>query len=230
MKREPSMHLCPAPALPCSDCSKRRQTSKACLPIVLSGRDNCHEQGSGFLRWDELCYHDPEKLNDILRRTGLRKGLRILDIGCGTGVLESYLLPYSPLQIVGVDISPGMIEKARSKYATPIVDFRCQDVRDIRGKSFDYIIAYSVFPHFQEPEKLISHLAGLLPVGGKLVVCHSESRDRINGHHDKHAGKLSEGLPPVEELARMLSPFFTVSTMEDSDRLYMISATRKQTF
>lgn len=28
-------------------------------------------------RWDELCYHDPEKLNDILRRTGLRKGLRI---------------------------------------------------------------------------------------------------------------------------------------------------------
>ena len=181
-------------------------------------------------RWDELCYHDPEKLNDILRRTGLRKGLRILDIGCGTGVLESYLLPYSPLQIVGVDISPGMIEKARSKYATPIVDFRCQDVRDIRGKSFDYIIAYSVFPHFQEPEKLISHLAGLLPVGGKLVVCHSESRDRINGHHDKHAGKLSEGLPPVEELARMLSPFFTVSTMEDRDRLYMISATRKQTF
>ena len=42
-------------------------------------------------RWDELCYHDPEKLNDILQRTGLRKGLRILDIGCGTGVLESYL-------------------------------------------------------------------------------------------------------------------------------------------
>ena len=98
------------------------------------------------------------------------------------------------------------------------------------GESFDYIIAYSVFPHFQEPEKLISHLAGLLLVGGKLVVCHSESRDRINGHHDKHAGKLSEGLPPVEELARMLSPFFTVNTMEDSDRLYMISATRKQTF
>ena len=93
-----------------------------------------------------------------------------------------------------------MIEKARSKYATPVVDFRCQDVWDIQGESFDYIIAYSVFPHFQEPE---------------------------NGHHDKHAGKLSEGLPPVEELARMLSPFFTVNTMEDSDRLYMISATRK---
>ena len=60
----------------------------------------------------------------------------------------------------------------------------------------------------QEPEKLVSHLAGILPAGGELVICHSESRDKINGHHDKHAGKLSEGLPPVEELARMLSPFF----------------------
>ena len=131
-------------------------------------------------RWDELCYHDPEKLNDILQRTGLRKGLRILDIGCGTGVLESYLLPYSPRQIVGVDLSPAMIEKARSKYATPVVDFRCQDVWDIQGESFDYIIAYSVFPHFQEPEKLVSHLAGILPAGGELVICHSESRDKIN--------------------------------------------------
>ena len=180
-------------------------------------------------RWDELCTHDPEKLNHILQNTGLRKGLRILDVGCGTGVLESYLLPYTPQRIVGVDISPGMIEKARSKYATPIVDFRCADVLDLQGESFDYIIAYSVFPHFPEPEKLISHLAGLLTAGGELVICHSESRDKINGHHDKHAGRLSEGLPPVEELTGMLSPFFTVNKAEDNERLYMISATRKQT-
>jgi hypothetical protein len=33
----------------------------------------------------------------------------------------------------------------------------------------------------------------------------------------------------VEELAGMLSPFFTINTAEDNERLYMISATRKQT-
>ena len=108
---------------------------------------------------------------------------------------------------MGVDISPEMIEKARSKYATPIVDFRCQDVRDIRGESFDYIIAYSVFPHFQKPEKLISHLAGLLPVGGKLVVCHSESRDRINGHHDKHAGKTLGRIASRGRIGTHVIPF-----------------------
>ena len=105
------------------------------------------------------------------------------------------------------------------------VFFKCDNAADILIRA-----AFLFHGIVQEPEKLISHLAGLLPAGGELVICHSESRDKINGHHDKHAEKLSEGLPPVEELARMLSPFFTVNTMEDSDRLYMISATRKQTF
>ncbi|MEG2068143.1 MAG: class I SAM-dependent methyltransferase, partial [Tannerellaceae bacterium] len=47
-------------------------------------------------RWDELCFHDPLKIQLILNQITLRKGARILDVGCGTGILESYLLPYSP--------------------------------------------------------------------------------------------------------------------------------------
>lgn len=50
MKREPYMPPCPVPVLPCSACSERRQISKVCLPIVLSGRDNYHEQDSRLLR------------------------------------------------------------------------------------------------------------------------------------------------------------------------------------
>lgn len=148
------MHLCPAPALPCSDCSKRRQTSKACLPIdfVWEGTTAMNKVAdfSDTLadRWDELCYHDPEKLNDILRRSRPAErtpyiGHRMRDRRIGK--LSPALFP---LTNRGSGNSPGWIEKARSKYATPIVDFRCQDVRDIRGESFDYIIAYSVFPHF----------------------------------------------------------------------------------
>lgn len=99
-------------------------------------------------RWDELCYHAPEKINQILEQTTLHKGLRILDVGCGTGVLEQYLLTYSPAHITGIDISPRMIEAAQNKYATPIVDFRCMDVMELKDEQFDFIIAYSVFPHF----------------------------------------------------------------------------------
>ena len=61
-------------------------------------------------RWDAVCVHDPGKIRTILDRTNLRQNARILDVGCGTGILESYLLPYEPRQIVAIDIAGQMIE------------------------------------------------------------------------------------------------------------------------
>lgn len=177
-------------------------------------------------RWDELCYHNPEKIRAILEQTSLRKGMQILDVGCGTGVLESYLLTYSPARIVAVDLSPHMIRKAQSKYAVKTVDFRCMDILDLQDELFDYIIAYSVFPHFEKQDKLICHLAGLLRPGGELVICHSEGRDKINGHHDKQAVRISFGLPAAREVASWMEPCFRVQTIQDTDQLYMISGIR----
>ena len=177
-------------------------------------------------RWDELCIHAPEKINDILEHTTLHKGLRILDVGCGTGVLEQYLLTYAPIHITGIDLSPRMIEEARRKYATPIVDFRCMDVMELNDEKFDYIIDYSVFPHFEHPNLVIGHLAALLVPGGELVICHSEGREQINGHHNKQANKISFGLPPAREVAALMEPYFHIDAMEDSDQLYMVSGIR----
>ena len=179
-------------------------------------------------RWDELCYHAPEKINHILEQTTLHKGLRILDVGCGTGVLEKYLLTYSPAHITGIDISPRMIEMAHNKYATPIVDFRCLDVMDLKNEQFDFIIAYSVFPHFEQPDKLIAHLASLLIHGGELVIFHREGRESINGHHNKQSNRISFGLPPAREVAALMEPFFHIQEMEDTDELYIVSGIRNQ--
>lgn len=179
-------------------------------------------------RWDELCYHNPEKITHILEQTTLHKGLKILDVGCGTGILEQYLLTYSPNHITGIDISPRMIEQARSKYAVNTVDFRCVDVMELKDEQFNFIIAYSVFPHFEQPEKLIAHLAELLIPGGELVICHSEGRESINGHHDKQANRISFGLPPAREVAALMEPFFHIQEMEDTDELYVVSGIRNQ--
>lgn len=159
-------------------------------------------------RWDELCYHAPEKINQILEQTTLHKGLRILDVGSG------------------IDISPRMIEAAQNKYATPIVDFRCIDVMELKDEQFDFIIAYSVFPHFEHPDKVIGHLAELLIPGGELVICHSEGREDINGHHNKQANKISFGLPTAREVAALMEPYFHIEAMEDTNELYMVSGIR----
>lgn len=174
-------------------------------------------------RWDEICTHDPEKLNYIIDHANINKGDKVLDIGCGTGVLEKYILLCAPEKIVGVDISEGMIRMAKMKYLTPITEFRHKDVMALKEETFDVALAYSVFPHFEEPEKLIAHVSTLLRKGGRFMICHSESRDIINGHHQKQAGKLSDALPPVEELKKIMSPFFDIDFTEDNEKLYIIS-------
>ncbi|RHJ91457.1 class I SAM-dependent methyltransferase [Bacteroides sp. AM07-16] len=178
-------------------------------------------------RWDELCTHDPDKINRILKQTSLHKGMRILDVGCGTGILEQFLLPYSPSMIVAIDISPLMIERAQSKYAVKNVDFRNIDVLDINKEQFNYIIAYSVFPHFEHQQEIIRHLAALLLPEGELVICHSEGRDKINAHHNQHASKLSFGLPSAQELANWMKPYFDIQTIHDTDQYYLVSGKRK---
>lgn len=179
-------------------------------------------------RWDELCHHDPAKIQYILNQTHLRKGSRILDVGCGTGILESFLLPYAPSRIVGVDIAPRMIRRAQYKYATNLVEFRCLDVMDLHDERFDIIFAYSVFPHFGNPTKLIAHLASLLEPEGELVICHSESKEQINGHHTKHAGLLSFSLPPARELATWMEPYFQIAALEDNEQLYLVKGVRRK--
>ena len=142
-------------------------------------------------RWDAVCVHDPEKIRTILDRTNLRRNARILDVGCGTGILESYLLPYEPRQIVAIDIAGQMIEKARVKYPDhPLIEFLQEDAMSYEGKGFDYIILYSAYPHFMRPERLIEHMSDLLVPGGKLVICHSESKEKINTHHHRHADMI----------------------------------------
>lgn len=43
----------------------------------------------------------------------MKEGLDILDVACGTGVMEQFLLKYNPKSIVAVDIAENMIKKQK---------------------------------------------------------------------------------------------------------------------
>lgn len=177
-------------------------------------------------RWDAISVHNPDKIRTILQLIPLHEGAAILDVGCGTGVLESYLLAYHPKRVVAVDIAPQMIRKARDKYAAAadVLDFRCLDVMEIQEETFDYILIYSAYPHFMEPSKLIRHLYDLLNPGGRLIICHSESKEKINRHHAQHApGALSLCLPPAREVAALMEPYFHIEVTTDTESIYMVS-------
>ena len=83
---------------------------------------------------------------DLISRIGLENPTRILDIGCGSGNSTIELKKRWPnAEIIGIDNSDAMIEKARSLY--PEIDFRLMDAKEdltCLGK-FDIVFSNFLF-------------------------------------------------------------------------------------
>jgi SAM-dependent methyltransferase len=101
---------------------------------------------------------------------------RILDVGCGSGALLSFLRDtYPNKQYFGVDISPIAIAKAQQKNigtSNPIT-FSVADVEEaipFPEEQFDLIIAHEMIEHVVYPEKVIRNIARALPNGGILFL------------------------------------------------------------
>lgn len=173
-------------------------------------------------QWDTLCVHNKEKIKTLLHLVAIKEEATILDIGCGTGILETFLLHYNPNAIVAVDLAEQMIEEAVKKYDDPRITFRCMDVMQIEKEQYDYIFIYSAFPHFKDVEGLLQKIEHLLLPGGKVIICHSESRDKINGHHEAKASDVSCGLPEAKVLAERMSTYFRIEASIDNEAFYMV--------
>lgn len=177
--------------------------------------------------WDTLCFHDPAKIVHMLDVLDIPPTAHILDVGCGTGVLEPHLLGFAPARILAIDVAEKMIVEARKKLTHPLVTFACENVFALQGQ-FDVICLYSVFPHFQDPQVLFEKLMDLLKPGGKVMIFHSESKETINGYHTQNANSVSHGLPDVETLAAMMQPYFSVVAMEDTTSHYYIAGQKER--
>lgn len=179
--------------------------------------------------WDETCTHDPEKIAVIVSLTGLRKGDRILDIACGTGILFEQLLSRDPSELVGLDLSPAMIARAREKFVDPRLRLLAQDFLDFAETGFQVVTLYSAYPHFPDKERLAQKLWEVLAPSGRLMLAHSQSRHSINGRHDASLAKaVSVGLRPVKEEAQVFSPYFNLDILADTPEFYIISGTRRE--
>lgn len=178
--------------------------------------------------WDVQAKHDAQKLELIVHLCGLRPGLRILDVACGTGVLFPWLLAAEPQAVVGLDLSAGMIAVARGKFTDARLTLLAQDVFDYAETGFDLITLYSAYPHFADKAALAAHLAGRLKPGGRLMLAHSEARTIINGRHSGAAVRdVSAELKPALAEMAVFAPHFNIDTVVDTDACYIISGCRK---
>ena len=177
-------------------------------------------------RWDSEMVCNDFVINTILDNAGVHEGAKVLDVACGTGVLVPYYLDWNVSSVLGVDISPKMIEIAKGKFLSDNVTFVCTDAETgFFGSDFDCIVIYNAFPHFSDADKLICNLGRMLKKDGILTVAHGMSREKINSHH-RNVGNVSNGLMPASKLADLLNKHLDVTDVISDDRMYQVCGKR----
>ena len=175
--------------------------------------------------WDADMIRHEDILSAILTLGGIREGIDVLDVACGTGVLFPDYLQRNVASVTGIDISPEMAKLAAAKF--PQVKVICGDVEtEDFGRQFDAVMVYNAFPHFPDPAKLIEVLAGWVKPGGRLSVAHGMSRAALTDHH-KRATQVSVDLLHEKELAALMEPWFHVDVCISTDRMYQVCGVRR---
>lgn len=87
-----------------------------------------------------------QKLDLICRKLKLKKGMKVLDIGCGWGSFAKYAAENYGVEVVGITISKEQAKAIREKCKDLPVEVRLQDYREIDEK-FDRVLSIGMFEH-----------------------------------------------------------------------------------
>mgnify|MGYP001394400945 FL=1 len=92
---------------------------------------------------------------------------RVLDVGCGDGILMEYLLKNKVVDVRGLEISKEKVKKCLSNGLAVVEGDAEYDLKQFPDLSFDYVILSQTLQAFMSPENVIKDL---LRVGKKVIV------------------------------------------------------------
>jgi ubiquinone/menaquinone biosynthesis C-methylase UbiE len=171
-----------------------------------------------------------ERLERIFSRLRIKIRKRALDVGSGTGILVPVIFKYadSAVSVWECDFSVRMLsgnKKRWSSFSGSLFHINGDShYLPFYPESFDFVVCFAVLPHLAEREKAIREWYRVLSPGGKLLILHLMSSDRINQMHaETDPAVQNDYLPPVDEIAStLLSMGFSVRFAQEEDDLYLL--------
>ena len=97
----------------------------------------------------------------------IENNTRVLDVGCGDGILMKYLKEEKNIDTRGLEISKKNVQDCTSKGLSVIEGNAEKDLHQFPNLSFDYVILSQTLQAFYNPEKVIDDL---LRVANKAIV------------------------------------------------------------
>jgi demethylmenaquinone methyltransferase / 2-methoxy-6-polyprenyl-1,4-benzoquinol methylase len=107
---------------------------------------------------------------DALRRAGLRKGMRLLDVAAGTGLMTRGGVDIvGKSNVVGVDPSQGMLGEAKKAVTAPLVRGRAEAL-PFRGDRFDMLSMGFALRHVPDLGIAFREYFRVLKPGGRIIL------------------------------------------------------------
>jgi phosphatidylethanolamine/phosphatidyl-N-methylethanolamine N-methyltransferase len=178
-------------------------------------RLDAHAVRAAYRRWAPIYDHTfgrvaAEGRRQAVEYINLTSG-SVLEVGVGTGLS---LPAYSKhLEVVGIDLSPEMLEKARDRVAAEGLDnvagLHEMDASELTFKddSFHTVVAMYVMTVVPEPERVMRELARVCKPGGDVIlVNHFSQEEGLRGWVERRMAPFADqlGWRPVFDVERIL--------------------------
>jgi ubiquinone/menaquinone biosynthesis C-methylase UbiE len=134
---------------------------------------------AGYDRWSRtydseadnvLLALDQSLFEALLCRVQVR-GKRVVDVGCGTGRHWATVLSREPAELVGYDVSPGMLERLKRRYPDAAAHLAgAHDLARTNDESCDLVVSTLAFSHFPSADAALREWARVLPPGGDALL------------------------------------------------------------
>jgi SAM-dependent methyltransferase len=185
----------------------RRTRNLRLVPAIANRR-------GGRISYGEWCYEVGILQSILFHHLGKRTNSRILDVGCGTGIVGIASEPFlgQDGEYLGIDVSKRAIEFCKKHYPPSRFTFKHLDVMnrryapgqasertrwDVADESIDMVTAVSVWTHLSEEDATFyfREIDRVLKPGGKAIITfflldrcyHRSLRDRTEMPGEYHA-------------------------------------------
>lgn len=146
----------------------------------------------------DLCQHGyttMAQLDDLLRVGQVGPGCRVLDLGCGNGMIAEAMADQTGACVHGIDYVPDAIAQALARTAAhgDRLTFQVADMNalDLPPASFDVIVASDTL-YYGDLHALLGRLKAALRPGGQMLIFYTHI---LWNEGDDRAGLLPEGTP-----------------------------------
>ena len=170
----------------------------------------------------------PSSLMKIFLKKEIGNSKRVLDIGCGDGILALYLISSLNCRIDGIDIESGNVHRANAKFkkktkkGLALCRLCSADSIDRKFKknSFDVVLIIHTFHHLIDLNDILRKIRLILRQNGKLI---------ISEYHRDYGEKI-DNCPrfSIKKIKSMIKTagFSTAKNHNLSKNLVMITATK----